>query len=74
MTLGTQEHINIMAAFEKYAKSAHNGIRFRLDREQKSEWPKGHVYQDGLTNDFFKLYSAGYANARCVYLQGGPDN
>lgn len=72
MTLGTKEHQDLLASFEKFAK-ARNGIRFRLDREPKGQWAKGHVYQDGLTNDFFKLYSAGYANARCVYLQGGPD-
>jgi len=69
MTLGTTEHYEMIASFEKYIHAS--PIRCRVDKEAKEEWHKGRIYQDGNTNDLFNLYSAGYANARCVYAQGG---
>lgn len=67
MKIGTREHQDIIAAFEKYLSKA--PLRCRLDKEDKSLWPKGLIYQDGRTNDLFMVYSAGYACARCVYME-----
>lgn len=67
MRIGSQEHYDMMAAFEKYA--ARSPIRCRFDKESKDQWPNGRIYQDGNTNDLFNLYSAGYALARCHYMQ-----
>lgn len=72
MTIGTQEHIDLMKSFERYVTSGLAPTRARLDREEKSQWPRGHVYQHADINNLFRTYSAGYALARCVYLQGGP--
>lgn len=71
MQIGTQEHYDIISSFEKYI--AGGFFLLRMDKEEKSEWQKGRIYQSGETNNMFKLYSAGYSNARCVYLQGGPN-
>lgn len=62
MTLGSQEHEEIMAQFERL----HRGRR--LDREPKALWTRGIVYQDGSVNDLFLSYRNGYSYARCVYL------
>jgi hypothetical protein len=61
MTLKSQEHIDIMAMFEREFK----GIR--LDREAKHEWAKGHIYQSGETNNLFLAYRRGYAFAKGAY-------
>lgn len=58
--LGTQAHIDLINQFEKaYPKYARTS--FRLDREDKSQWAAGHVYQHGPTNDAFLIYRLGYA-------------
>lgn len=67
MQIGSGEHDEMILSFDKYMKRS--PIPCRLDKEPKSEWVKRHIYQDGHTNDLFNLYAAGYALARCVYLQ-----
>lgn len=67
MTLGSQEHINIMAQFERDIRHC-SAYSLRFDREDKRLWPKGHFYQDGNTNHLFQAYKLGYSYARCVYL------
>lgn len=71
MTLGSQEHYDVMASFEKHLATTYH--RGRMDKEDKSMWRKQIFYQDGNINSLFQLYRAGYSNARCVYLQGGPN-
>lgn len=71
MKLGTTEHYDMIASFEKYAKTS--PVRVRFDKEPKADWAKGRIYQDMNTNDLFNLYCAGYASARCAYLQGHYD-
>lgn len=63
--LNTQEHIDLMAHFEK----AHKG--HRLDRETKDQWPAGHLYQHGEVNQLFLAYRKGYALAKCIYQEPG---
>lgn len=51
----TREHYELMAAFER--DFSHN----RLDKEDKSFWAKGNIYQNGQVNDLFLAYRKGYA-------------
>lgn len=63
MQIHTQEHIDIIAMFER----EHSG---RFDKETKSLWPMGRIYQDGQINELFLAYRRGYALARAVYVNG----
>jgi hypothetical protein len=62
MTIGSPEHYEILEAFEKFAKG------YRLGREPKKFWTSKVIYQDGMVNDFYRAYIAGYANGRCTYM------
>ena len=60
--LNTQEHINLMAMFDR----EHKG--YRLDKELDKElWKMGHIYQDGATNNLFLAYRKGYAYGKAVH-------
>ena len=52
--LHDKEHYDLMAAFERQ----HSG---RMDREDKSLWQRGVIYQDGHVNDLFLAFRRGYA-------------
>lgn len=67
MTIGTKEHEDIMAMFEKTLTKSSLPSR-RIEREDKANWRQGNVYQDGHTNALFQLYSAGYAHGRTEYM------
>lgn len=67
MQIGTTEHYEMISGFEKHMKTS--PIRARFEKEEKEHWNKGRIYQCGNTNDLFRVYSAGYALARCNYLQ-----
>lgn len=60
MILTSKEHYDLITQFE--AEFSHR----RLDKETKDLWPKGYVYQDGMTNDLFLAYRRGYAFAAAV--------
>ncbi len=70
MTLFSKEYYEMMADFEKVAT---NVISARLDKEEKSEWSRGCVYQHGEVNKLFKGFQLGYATAKCIANQGGFD-
>jgi len=53
--LHTKEHQDLMAQFEREFHGR------RLDREDKSFWARGIIYQDGQTNELFLAYRRGYA-------------
>lgn len=38
----------------------------RLDKEDKSLWAKGNIYQDGMTNELFLAYRKGYGFGKQV--------
>lgn len=59
--LKTQEHIELMAMFEREFKGR------RLDKEPKEMWPRGIIYQDGQVNDIFLVYRRGYAYGKAVH-------
>jgi hypothetical protein len=63
MQLNTQEHIDMMAMFERQFTG-------RKDKEPKALWARGIIYQDGQLNELFLAYRKGYALARAVYLNG----
>lgn len=50
----TKEHYELMAQFEK----AYHG---RMDKEEKADWSRGIIYQDGKVNEMFKIYRAGFS-------------
>jgi len=58
--LNSGEHDELIFQFEKDNK----GIG-RTDKEEKSNWSKGVIYQDGNVNDLFKIYRMGYAYGKC---------
>ena len=64
MGIGTKEHAELMAMFEK--EFSHR----RLEREPKELWPQGNVYQDGHVNELFLAYRRGSAFGRTVERMG----
>ncbi len=64
MEANTKEHAEIMTSFEKAYR------HLRLDREPKTGWKRGNIYQDGMANELFLAYRRGYAFACCVIETG----
>ena len=62
MTLGSKEHYEMMASFEKQNSD------LRLDKEDKDLWKRGIFYQNGETNKLFKMFCSGYTFGRLNYL------
>lgn len=60
MELKSQAHEEQMAMFEKTFSGR------RLDRENKSLWRAGRIYQDGLTNELFLAFRHGVAYGLAV--------
>lgn len=61
MTLTSKEHYEMIEFFERTFKG-----QFRLDKEDKSMWAKGNVYQDGDANRLFKAFREGVAYGKAV--------
>jgi hypothetical protein len=59
--LKTQEHIDLIAMFEKEFSG-------RFDKQSKSLWPMGRIYQDGQVNEQFLAYRKGYAFGKAVWI------
>lgn len=62
--LKDKEHYDLLTAFEL----CHSG---RFDREDKSLWPKGVIYQDGRVNELFLAFRRGYAHAKTTAYGDG---
>lgn len=62
--LMSKEHYDLMAAFER----SHSG---RFDKEDKSLWPRGIVYQDGRMNELFLAFRQGCAYAKTTAYGDG---
>lgn len=60
MTLTSREHYDLMDMFERQFN------HLRLDREDKSLWVMGIIYQNGTTNDLFLAYRQGAAYGRAT--------
>lgn len=59
-----KEHYEIMTAFER----SHSG---RFEKEDKSLWPKGVIYQDGHMNELFLAFRHGCAYAKTTAYGDG---
>ena len=66
MSLTSKEHYELMAAFEKQF------MYLRLDREAKSLWPTGRIYQDGQANELFLAFRCGAAYAAATLRLAEP--
>lgn len=55
MTLVSKEHYELIEMFEK------DFSHCRLDKEPKSLWEIGQIYENGETNNLFKAYRLGCA-------------
>lgn len=62
MMVGTQEHDDLIAQFKRDFRSG-----YRLDVESREMWKRGHVFQNGETNDLFFAYLKGYALGKAVH-------
>lgn len=58
--LFTKEHEDLMTMFEREFRG------HRMDKEEKSMWAKGNVYQSGETNNLFLAYRRGAAYAKAL--------
>ncbi len=61
MTLTSKEHYDMIAFFERCFKG-----QFRMDKEDKSLWSKGNVYQNSDANRAFLAFREGVAYGRAV--------
>ena len=64
--LASQEHCDLISMFERDQTFT---VSRRFEKEDKSLWVEGAVYQDGRTNDLFIAYRNGYAFGRAVASQ-----
>ena len=55
MTLGSREHEEIIAMFDR--EFSH----LRLDKEAREFWNQGNIYQNGEANNLFLAYRKGFA-------------
>lgn len=63
----SQEHYDLLAHFESILKKREAGLRF--DKEDKSLWVRGHIFQHGETNQLFLAFREGYALGKAVARQ-----
>lgn len=62
MSIFSQEHYDIIAAFEKtYRNEA------RMDKEDKEMWSKGYIYQHAELNRLFIAFRHGVSFGRSYY-------
>ncbi len=69
MKRGTQEFYELQQSFEKAIKSENfplYGVSSydRVSRDE--ELPTSQFYNDGVVNQLFHAFMAGYANAKCL--------
>lgn len=70
MQAHTKEFHEVREQFEKDAKNLMYG--HQLDRvSQDDKVPAGVFYNDGLVNQFFQFYMAGYAYAKALHRLDG---
>ena len=61
MTLTSKEHYELIEMFEREFKG-----EFRMDKEDKSMWAKGAIYQNDTANLIFKAYRRGVAYGKAT--------
>jgi len=65
MKLGSKEHYEAVEMFDRIVKSSPS-MRFRLDKEPKTIWSTGSVYQDGSANMAFNAFLHGVAFGKAI--------
>lgn len=63
--LKTQEHIDLIAQFEKDAGKL-LALSLRFEKEVRALWIAGRIYCHGETNTIFLAYRLGYAFGKCI--------
>lgn len=58
----TQEHYDLLSQFEREFRGRH-------DKEDKSLWRIGQIYQSGEVNALFKAYRQGYSLGKSIAQQ-----
>ena len=66
MQIHTQDHEEIIAAFEKTFPLFTGYCPRRFDKEGKELWPKGRIYQNGEVNALFGVYRHGVSYGRAT--------
>ena len=61
MALLSKDHYEMIEFFDRAFKG-----QFRLDKEDKSMWASGYVYQHGDANRLFKAFREGVAYGKAV--------
>ena len=61
MGIGTKEHYDLIEMFEREYRG-----EGRFDKEDRSLWPKGNVYQSGEINRLFLAYRRGFAYGKAA--------
>ena len=60
MSIGTKEHLDMMAMFERIFSDR------RLDKEDRALWSRGNVYQNGDVNQLFLAFRQGVAYGSAI--------
>lgn len=66
MKIGSKEFYDMMDNFENNKNNLPYTGSF--EREDKSMWVRGQIYQDGKTNSFFQCFMLGYQLGRLTYM------
>ncbi len=67
MQLHTQEHLDLMSAFEKRLKTMPIYFAAEPKRCARDKWPNRQYYENGQLNDYFITFQNGYALAKSIY-------
>lgn len=63
---GTKEWYELLEFFERNLQKV--TYMTSLEREQKQYWEKGHIYCNGIVNEYFKVFLWGYSHGKCEML------
>jgi len=64
--INQEEFYELIEAFEKYAKKNLRTGSMGLAREPKENWKNRNYYSDGIANEAFKMFQAGYSLGKTV--------
>jgi hypothetical protein len=56
--IGSKEFYELIENFEKNISYLPYGVSF--EKEERSMWEQGQIYQNGQTNNYFKCFMLGY--------------
>lgn len=68
MTIDSKEFYDVLKSFEDTAKHLIRGGNEGFNKAHKEMWKSQVYYNDGKTNEAFKVFLAGYSCGRNEYL------